>query len=90
VYIALVGLMLAGMALFAAGGVAWRRGYAPAPSPRPSSSTPARLPVLARRPRWDIASLASATLPALAPRTRWDIASLAKSPQEPDQTDVGL
>jgi hypothetical protein len=61
---ALVGMILAGMAFVAAGGVAWRRGLAFAPagptlprSPKPQATSSAELPVRAPSSGWDIDSL---------------------------------
>jgi hypothetical protein len=55
---ALLVMMLAGIALASTGGLAWRRGLAAfvgAPSPR----TPAAMPTTAPRRAWDITSLSA-------------------------------
>jgi hypothetical protein len=52
-YVAFVGLVLATLAFFAAGGVAWRN-FTPTPA---EPVIPHRLPLHAPRSRWDIDSL---------------------------------
>lgn len=78
---ALVGMILAGMAFFAAGGVAWRRGYAQAPVAPWHGPAPAPSPERAPTPS------SSGVLPVRAPSGSWDIASLIARASERDEAD---